>query len=69
MSGWRSAIVCCHWCGRDTRKRCGFCDRCLGIKRGPRMQEDVRDYGPIEDDYSDESNADGIPELDELEDV
>lgn len=28
----RSPLVCCNWCGRDTRDRSHICDKCRGSR-------------------------------------
>ncbi len=60
-------IHCCLGCGRDTRGN--YCSRCVGHSggeagkgRGQRARH-VPDV-PLEDDYSEESNADSICEDD-----
>jgi len=55
--------VCCRYCGRDTTRRCGICNDCLGLDRRvkvERMGRSKADELPLEDDYSEESDADSV---------
>ena len=53
-------LSCCIYCGRDTTAKSGICYRCLG--GGAQKNTDRSGYSkyddlPIEDDYSEDSNA------------
>lgn len=59
-------LHCCLGCGRDTRGY--YCSRCIGHAgqqagkgRGYRARPAVPDM-PLEDDYSEESDADSVCE-------
>jgi hypothetical protein len=57
-------IYCCLRCGRDTRRRSRLCNRCCGMHTGRRRRSgddaELRDLSPLEDDYSEDSNADSV---------
>jgi len=62
----RREPVCCLFCGRDTTHPYGICAACVGGGRGQwdgqmrgRKSLPVRAI-PLEDDYSEESDADSV---------
>lgn len=50
-------MQCCEGCGRDTRGR--YCQECIGHPV-PRSCGDWWPELPLEDDYSEESDADSV---------
>ena len=57
-------LQCCLGCGRDTRG--DYCRRCIGHGDGEGRGYPVAAVAqiPLEDDYSEESNADSVCEDD-----
>ena len=60
----KSGLQCCLGCGRDTHSVSGYCLRCIGRepfdnRRGGNPARPPADL-PLEDDYSEESNADSV---------
>lgn len=56
-------VVCCIYCGRDTRSRSGICRRCLGADVSQSVDRSGRgpeDEVPLEDDFSEESGPDSV---------
>ena len=53
----RNELRCCLGCGRDTRGV--YCHRCGGPSEPVGKGKQYRDM-PLEDDYSEESNADSV---------
>lgn len=50
-------MQCCEGCGRDTKGR--FCIECIGHPL-PRARAGRQPDVPLEDDYSEESDADSV---------
>jgi hypothetical protein len=58
-----SNVTCCIYCGRDTRHPSGICSRCVRGESLPRQhtkREPSPDLPPLEDDYSEESDANSV---------
>ena len=53
----KNDLKCCLGCGRDTTSSSGYCYRCVGKDRAPVYDLDASKNKMLEDDYSEESDA------------
>jgi len=72
MNNNNRELVCCQYCGRDTRARDGICSKCRGIvpvwmgrdewagRKKVSRPRDGYDPADYEDDYGDESGPDDV---------